>query len=47
MFESIHFKSKDRAVTNAFKSEVLENLRGIAGVRSFWASPHLIFWPNN
>lgn len=31
MFESIHFKSKGRATTNASKPEVLERLRNIVG----------------
>jgi glycolate oxidase len=39
MFESIHFTSKGRAVTNASKPEVLERLRAIVGDENVVADP--------
>ncbi len=39
MFESIHFKSKGRSITNASKPEVLDKLRGIVGSENVLIDP--------
>jgi glycolate oxidase subunit GlcD len=39
MFQSIHFKSKGRAVTNASKPEVLEKLKRIVGTENVLVEP--------
>ena len=42
MFESIHFKSKGRATTNASKPEVLEKLRAIVGGENVVVDPEKV-----
>ncbi|CAN5369708.1 FAD-linked oxidase C-terminal domain-containing protein [soil metagenome] len=42
MFESIHFKSKPRAVTNASKPEVIEKLQKIVGAENVLVEPEKV-----
>jgi glycolate oxidase len=42
MFESIHFTSKGRAITNASKPEVLSKLRAIVGAENVLISPEKV-----
>ena len=39
MFQSIHFNSKGRAVTNASKTEVVEKLKNIVGAENILVKP--------
>lgn len=42
MFQSIHFNSKGRAVTNASKTEVLEKLQNIVGAENVLVEPEKV-----
>jgi hypothetical protein len=42
MFQSIHFKAKPRAVTNASKPEVLEKLKQIVGAQNVLVEPEKV-----
>jgi len=39
MFQSIHFNTKPRAVTNASKPEVIERLKQIVGAENVLVEP--------
>jgi len=42
MFQSIHFNAKPRAVTNASKPEVLEQLKKIVGAENVLVEPEKV-----
>ena len=42
MFQSIHFNSKGRAVTNASKPEVVEKLKQIVGAENVLVEPEKV-----